>query len=116
MKTMTAAERTAIATWIKQARERAGLSQAALANRLGTSTASVGLWEIGPAKPAAKRLPLIAEVLGVTASWLTDESGSEREAVSQPQDEHGVPVLLKASPRGQRDVIIGAIDVLWLGV
>jgi post-segregation antitoxin (ccd killing protein) len=51
------------------------------------------------------RLPAIAEVLSVTASWLTDDSGTEREAASQLQNEHGVPVLLEANlAREARDL------------
>ncbi len=102
---MIGVSKSPIALRIKEARRRAGLSQAALARRLGTSTASVGLWEIGRAKPAAERLPVIADVLGVTTSWLRAETGSERDAGTPPQDEDGFSVPLEATlAREARDL------------
>ncbi len=44
-------------------RQRAGLTQAELADRLGVNRASIIAWESGAAWPSAAKLPLIADVL-----------------------------------------------------
>jgi transcriptional regulator with XRE-family HTH domain len=58
---------------IKEARMAKGLSQTQLAKMVGVSATSVQLWEDeGEAGTAPKRtrMPLVAEILGVTVAWL----------------------------------------------
>ncbi|MCC7047166.1 MAG: helix-turn-helix domain-containing protein [Alphaproteobacteria bacterium] len=55
---------------IRAARERAGLTQAQLAQRLGVSRGAPSLWEIDHAKPDADRLVDIARELGVSVDYI----------------------------------------------
>ena len=52
------------------ARSRAGLSQAAVAEKLGISSASVCQWETGKNLPRADKLPEIAALYGCTVDDL----------------------------------------------
>lgn len=55
---------------LRKARKAAGLSQAALAKKLKVSTGTVGGWETGEHAIRHKRLPKVAEALGVTVAEL----------------------------------------------
>lgn len=48
---------------IKALRENAGLSQPALAKRLGVGQSTVAMWENGTNSPRADKFPLLAEIL-----------------------------------------------------
>lgn len=48
---------------IKELRMKKGISQQELADRIGTTQAAVGLWEIGARIPRADKLPKLAEIL-----------------------------------------------------
>ena len=56
-------------------RRRSGLTQEALAEKLGVSRQAVSKWETGDAVPELGKLPLLAGAFGVTADWLL--SGEE---------------------------------------
>ena len=70
---------------IREARIRRGLSQEALADRLGVSKAAVSGWETGKSRPFGSRLAQLAETLGVDAGWLTfgGEQGEIAEILSR---------------------------------
>ena len=56
---------------IKELRQAAGLTQAALAFRLELkSPSTVTMWESGARRPSSTILPLLAEELGVTVQEL----------------------------------------------
>jgi len=57
------------------AREAAGLSQAALAGKLGVRKLLVDGWENDLKEPRANRLQMIAGVLGVSITWLLTGEG-----------------------------------------
>ncbi len=65
------------------AREQAGLSQAALAKRLGVKASTVRKWEDDLAEPRANRLSMLAGLLGVSMGWLISGSG---DGVDGPDD------------------------------
>lgn len=65
-------------------RKRAGLSQEALAEKLGVSRQAVSKWETGEAVPELSKLVLLAAAFGVTTDWLLTESESEPEPVEPP--------------------------------
>ena len=56
-------------------RRRAGLSQEALADRLGVSRQSVSKWETGESTPDIAKLPALAAAFGVSVDWLLSEEG-----------------------------------------
>lgn len=55
---------------IKDQREKAGLSQQALAEKLGTDRTTVTKWETGSSMPNAAKIPIIAEILNCSISDL----------------------------------------------
>lgn len=57
-----------IAETIKQARERLGLTQEDLAEKLEVSRQAVSKWELGTSAPSAENLKILEEVLGVNFS------------------------------------------------
>ncbi len=69
-------------------RKKAGLSQEALAEKIGVSRQAISKWETGEAAPEITKLPLLARTFSVTADWLLDdEAGFDNE----PQEEEAIP-------------------------
>lgn len=68
------------------AREAMGMSQAALAKRLGIKTKTVQAWEHDTAEPRANKLQMLAGLLNVSMRWLLTGVG---EGVSAPAGEPG---------------------------
>lgn len=65
-------------------RKKAGLSQEALAEKIGVSRQAISKWETGEASPEITKLPLLARTFGVTADWLLDdEAGFDEEPPSE---------------------------------
>lgn len=65
------------------ARERRGLSQALLAQRLGVRTATLAAWEDDRSEPRANHLQMLAGMLNVSMVWLMTGAG---EGVAGPDD------------------------------
>jgi HTH-type transcriptional regulator, cell division transcriptional repressor len=63
------------------AREATGLSQSALATRLGVRQKTLRGWESDLSEPRANRLQMLAAMLGVSLRWLLTGEG---EGVSPP--------------------------------
>lgn len=55
-------------------RKKQAMSQEALADKIGVSRQAVSKWETGESEPEVSKLRALAEVLGVTADWLLDET------------------------------------------
>ena len=77
-------------------RKQKGISQEALAEKLGVSRQAVSKWENGEAMPETTKLPALAKVFGVSIDWLlseeepmaTDgENASDREETGSPPEE-----------------------------
>lgn len=70
-------------------RKRCGLSQEALAEKIGVSRQAISKWETGEATPELSKLALLAKTFGVTADWLISEDdppeGSAAQSQSAPQ-------------------------------
>lgn len=60
---------------IRSSREAKGLSQSALAGIFEIRRNAVTAWELGETRPDPAKLSRLAEVLGVSVTWLV--SGSE---------------------------------------
>lgn len=71
-------------------RKRCGLSQEALAEKIGVSRQAISKWETGEATPELSKLALLAKTFGVTADWLISEEdppesfSAEQAAVQKP--------------------------------
>lgn len=59
---------------ILQCRKKAGLSQEALAERIGVSRQAVSKWETGEAMPELPTVVALAEEFGVTTDWLLSDA------------------------------------------
>ena len=55
---------------IKEAREKAGLTQQDLANELGVGKSTVATWETQKSLPRTDKLPALAKILGCTIDEL----------------------------------------------
>lgn len=60
-------------------RKRAGLSQEALAEKIGISRQAISKWETGEAVPEITKLLLLSQTFGVTTDWLLSEDFSEAD-------------------------------------
>lgn len=58
-------------------RKKAGLSQEALAEKLGVSRQAISKWETGESVPELSKLVLLARAFDVTTDWLLSESEPE---------------------------------------
>ena len=55
---------------IKEAREKAGLTQQDIANELGVGQSTVAMWETQKSLPRTDKLPALAKILGCTIDEL----------------------------------------------
>lgn len=67
-------------------RKKAGLSQEALAEKIGVSRQAISKWETGEAAPEISKLPLLARTFGVTADWLLDDAAEFEEDTTPEED------------------------------
>jgi transcriptional regulator with XRE-family HTH domain len=70
------------------AREQAGMSQSALARRLGVKLSTLKSWEDDLSEPRANKLSMVAGLLNVSLPWLLSGEG---EGISAPDDAFEVP-------------------------
>ena len=75
-------------------RKKAGLSQEALAEKIGVSRQAISKWETGEAAPEITKLPLLARTFSVTADWLLDDEsafGEETKSEEPPLEDPAEP-------------------------
>lgn len=93
---------------IYESRKKAGLSQEALAEKLGVSRQAVSKWETGESDPEISKLKLLAEIFGVSVDWLLSEEDSKER---KPQDTasesqvHAAPEWLENLPGHLRNLV-----------
>lgn len=75
-----------LAEKILQCRKKAGLSQEALAERIGVSRQAVSKWETGEAMPELSTVVALAKEFGVTTDWLLSDE-EEIPAAETPKTE-----------------------------
>lgn len=68
--------RQSIASRLRMAREMAGLTQGQVANISGWHRPTVSEIEAGRRRVSAEELSELAELYGVTVSWIVEEEGS----------------------------------------
>lgn len=68
---------------VREARKARKLSQQALAELVGVSSQSISYWESDRNKPEADTLSVLAEMLGVSATYLLTGESSSSSAVGQ---------------------------------
>lgn len=74
-------------------RKKAGLSQEALAEKLGVSRQAVSKWETGDAVPELGKLSLLAKTFGVSADWLLSEDAPEEPETGRPSPSETQDIL-----------------------
>lgn len=68
-------------------RKKEGLSQEALAEKLGVSRQSVSKWETGEATPEVSKLLSLSKLFGVTTDYLLDDEAEEENEPEAPDIE-----------------------------
>jgi transcriptional regulator with XRE-family HTH domain len=86
------------------ARETAGLSQEALAEKLGVRLETLAAWEDDVAEPRANRLQMLAGMLNVSLMWLLTGEGA---GLDGPPDLVAEPGADRALVREIREVRTG---------
>ncbi len=79
---------------IKRAREKQGISQEFIADKLGVSRQAVSKWETGQAEPSTKNLLQLAELLKVDANLLLNESKERKVFAKENIEQTGVKTSL----------------------
>lgn len=96
-------------------RDRAELSQQALADLLDVSRQAVTRWESGTTVPTTDNLMSLAKLYGVSLDWLCSERGfEEQDAQQETQQENQVKTAKKASRK--RIIVLAAIVVVVIGI
>ncbi|MCI9511057.1 MAG: helix-turn-helix domain-containing protein [Oscillibacter sp.] len=72
---------------IRETRERNGLTQAALAKKLGVTRSAVNSWEIGISAPSVQYLIELCKLFKVSADYLLELSSNETVDISFLDDE-----------------------------
>ena len=83
------------------AREAVGMSQKALADRLGVRAKVIQAWENDMKEPRANRLQMLAGMLNVSLMWLLTGEG---EGVTPPEARRKVPAEVSKLLAELRDV------------
>lgn len=85
-------------------RKKCGLSQEALAERVGVSRQAVSKWENGDAEPELGKLRLLADTFDVTADWLLSDAEPPQTPLAPPASEpplRPTPEAANAAPSDQ---------------
>lgn len=70
---------------LKYLRERADLSQADLAKKLGIAKSTISMYEIGKREPDFETMEAIADLFNVDMNFLHGKSGSENDVFNKPE-------------------------------
>ena len=77
---------------LKKQREIAGLSQYMLAEKMGVSQATVGMWESGKREPNFTTMCQLADFFGISVDELLGRSSDYRSDIAEEQKETPTPV------------------------
>ena len=72
---------------IKELRERAGLSQAALAKKVGVTRSAVNAWEMGLSIPTTQYVAELAQLFHVSADYMLGLDSTESICIGSLSDE-----------------------------
>ena len=100
---------------IKQLREEKGLSQRALAQKIGVSFKAVNFWESGKVEPSAKYICALADVFECTCDYLlgrSDDLGNVNVMRELSEEEKLLLGLYSKLDNRQRKEVIDFINFL----
>jgi transcriptional regulator with XRE-family HTH domain len=111
---MPKADRPPLAVRLATLRKDAGLSQAELARRIGTSASNVAFWELSGTPPRGEILPALARELGVSVDELLGVAPLKTPIAKGRLQEvfHAAAKL----PRRKQQKIIEVVDALLKAV
>lgn len=69
-------------------RDKAGISQMALAHQLGVSRQAVSRWESGDTTPSTDKLKALAKIYDVSLDWLCNDSDKDETTKSEESKEN----------------------------
>lgn len=104
--------RTGFGERLAQARESAGLTQAQLADKLGTTQRVITYWERGSVALRADQLTALADALGVTADLLLGREQPKARGTGPTGKMRQVFDAASALPRSQQQHIVKVIGAL----
>ncbi|MDC6130800.1 helix-turn-helix domain-containing protein [Burkholderia gladioli] len=96
-----------LADRLKWARARSGLSQEQLGDKAGVSQSTIGNLEAGT-RSSARRLPQIADALGVTALWLAEGRGKPTPDTDLGESYDAAVAVASAAAKALIDVVLRA--------
>ena len=103
---------------IYELRKKEGLSQEALAEKLGVSRQSVSKWETGEATPEVSKLLSLSKLFGVTTDYLLDDEAEEEKEVEIPSSSFEVTSVneapTKKSKNSARKLLIALLICILL--
>lgn len=102
----------AVGKRIAEARNKVGLSQAALAGKVGVTLGAIGQYEIGRNLPRLKRLEAIAEVLGVTTGWLLTGDEPDEQVRAQTANEAEALRIVRDLPEDQQETALAVLKAM----
>ncbi len=92
-------------------RDRAGLSQMELADRLGVSRQAVSRWESGDTTPTMDKLKALAKLYGVSLDWLCSDAADEKPPEAAKPEADRNPDDAPAGKEGEKKQKIRAIAI-----
>ena len=95
-------------------RKKAGLSQEALAEKIGVSRQAISKWETGEAAPEITKLPLLARTFDVTADWLLDDEAGFDEEPQEGEAPAGHPYTEEGHVGANHDIPAAPAYPSWI--
>ena len=92
-------------------RDRAGLSQMELADRLGVSRQAVSRWESGDTTPTMDKLKSLARIYGVSLDWLCSDAADREPPEAAKPEADRPPDDAPAGKEGEKKQKIRAIAI-----
>ena len=92
-------------------RNKAGLSQMELAERLGVSRQAVSRWESGDTTPTMDKLKTLAKIYGVSLDWLCSDAADREPPEAAKPEADRPPDDAPAGKEGEKKQKIRAIAI-----
>lgn len=100
---------------IAEARERAGLTQQQLADKLGTTQRVIAYWEREPVALRAEQLAALADALGVSADALLGREQPKARGNGPAGRAKQLLEQLNSLPRSRQQAMLDTIEALMAG-
>ena len=105
-------------------RDKAGISQMALAHQIGVSRQAVSRWESGDTTPSTDKLKALAKIYDVSLDWLCNDSDkdettrSEEPKQNAPKENGEALVAERANKKNTHrlTIVIVAVAIVILAV